>query len=116
MKKLLLALLIAPLFFVGCSKKLQPIQGGSLSNSADAQQAPYVILISLDGFRWDYVERFRPPHLSKFIAEGVQAESLIPCFPSKTFPNHYTIATGMYPENHGLVDNSFYHPEKFLKI
>lgn len=73
---------------------------------------PIVILISLDGFRYDYVERFRPDNLSRFIAEGVAAESMMPSFPSKTFPNHYTIATGMKPEHHGLVDNSFYDPEK----
>lgn len=72
----------------------------------------HVILISLDGFRYDYVERFQPENLSKFIASGTAAEALIPSFPTKTFPNHYTIATGMRPENHGLVDNSFYDPYK----
>jgi predicted AlkP superfamily pyrophosphatase or phosphodiesterase len=73
---------------------------------------PIVILISLDGFRHDYVERFHPENLSRFIAEGTAAEALIPSFPTKTFPNHYTIATGMLPEHHGLVDNSFYEPFK----
>lgn len=77
-----------------------------------AQQDQHVILISLDGFRYDYVERFQPENLSKFIASGTAAEALIPSFPTKTFPNHYTIATGMRPENHGLVDNSFYDPYK----
>lgn len=74
----------------------------------------YVILISLDGFRYDYVERFKPENLSRFIVAGTAAEGLIPAFPSKTFPNHYTIATGMKPEHHGLVDNSFYEPSKDL--
>ncbi len=73
---------------------------------------PYVILISCDGYRYDYTERYRPPHLSRFVAEGVQAASMIPGFPSKTFPNHYTIATGLSPERHGLVDNTFYDPER----
>lgn len=73
---------------------------------------PIVILISLDGFRYDYVDRFQPENLSRFIAAGVAAESMMPSFPSKTFPNHYTIATGLKPEHHGLVDNSFYDPEK----
>ncbi len=71
-----------------------------------------MILISLDGFRWDYVERFNPPHLNNFIENGVKAESLIPSFPSKTFPNHYTIATGMYPDKHGILGNSFYSKAK----
>ena len=73
---------------------------------------PVVILISLDGFRYDYVDRFQPENLSRFIAEGTAAKGLIPSFPSKTFPNHYTIATGMLPEHHGLVDNAFYEPFK----
>lgn len=76
------------------------------------EKKPIVILISLDGFRYDYVERFQPENLSRFIAEGTAAKGLIPSFPSKTFPNHYTIATGMLPDHHGLVDNSFYEPEK----
>lgn len=80
--------------------------------SQEKEPEPIVILISLDGFRYDYVERFQPENLSRFIAGGTAAEALIPSFPSKTFPNHYTIATGMLPEHHGLVDNSFYEPFK----
>lgn len=88
------------------------LRGHVIQNDDKAQQKPYVILISLDGFRWDYVQRFKPPNLSQFIAEGVQAEALIPSFPSKTFINHYSIATGMYPERHGLVDNAFYDKQR----
>ncbi len=77
-----------------------------------AQQDQYLLLVSLDGFRWDYVERFQPPNLLGFIAGGVRAEAMLPSFPSKTFPNHYTIATGMYPDHHGLVDNNFLDREK----
>lgn len=73
---------------------------------------PTVILISLDGFRYDYVERFQPDNISKFIEEGTRAKSMISSFPSKTFPNHYTLATGMRPERHGIVDNTFYDPKK----
>lgn len=68
----------------------------------------YVILISLDGYRHDYTQRFNPSNISRFIEGGVEASSLIPSFPSKTFPNHYSIATGLKPENHGLVNNYFY--------
>lgn len=71
-----------------------------------------MILISLDGFRYDYVTRFKPENLTRFIENGVEAASLIPSFPTKTFPNHYTIATGLRPEHHGIVDNSFYDPTK----
>lgn len=79
------------------------------------EEKPIVILISLDGFRYDYVERFQPPNISRFIENGTAAEGLIPSFPSKTFPNHYTIATGMKPEHHGIVDNNFYNPRKGLQ-
>ncbi|SFU16319.1 Predicted pyrophosphatase or phosphodiesterase, AlkP superfamily [Algoriphagus locisalis] len=84
----------------------------TVSFAQEKNHEPIVILISLDGFRYDYVERFQPENLKKFIANGVAAESMMPSFPSKTFPNHYTIATGLKPEHHGLVDNSFYDPEK----
>lgn len=78
-----------------------------LNLSLYAQDKPYVILISMDGFRWDYVYRGITPNLNKLIDEGVHALSLRPSFPSKTFPNHYSIITGMYPENHGIIFNSF---------
>jgi predicted AlkP superfamily pyrophosphatase or phosphodiesterase len=69
---------------------------------------PTVILISLDGFRWDYLDRHKPPVLSALVKDGVRAKWMIPSFPTKTFPNHYTIVTGLYPQNHGLVENNVY--------
>jgi ectonucleotide pyrophosphatase/phosphodiesterase family member 5 len=72
---------------------------------------PYVLLVSFDGFRWDYPDRNITPNLSKFISEGVRAETLRPSFPTKTFPNHYSIVTGLYPENHGIIMNRFRDPE-----
>jgi len=81
-------------------------------NAPSQQKKPYVLLISCDGYRYDYTERYQPPNLNRFIEEGVAAASMIPSFPSKTFPNHYTIATGLSPEHHGLVDNTFYDPER----
>jgi predicted AlkP superfamily pyrophosphatase or phosphodiesterase len=71
---------------------------------------PIVILVSIDGWRWDYVERHRPRAIGKLAAEGVRAEGLIPVFPSKTFPNHYTIVTGQYPNRHGIVSNNMLDP------
>lgn len=78
---------------------------------AQRADTPYVILVSFDGFRHDYLRVFNTPTFAQFASEGVKAEGLIPSFPSKTFPNHYTIVTGLYPGHHGLVDNSFYDPE-----
>jgi predicted AlkP superfamily pyrophosphatase or phosphodiesterase len=69
---------------------------------------PIVVLISIDGYRHDYTERFQPPAIQSLISKGVRAEGLIPPYPSKTFPSHYTIATGMYPTTHGLVNNHYY--------
>lgn len=79
-----------------------------LTVSAQHESKPYVILVSFDGFRFDYVKNFNPPNFKNFISKGSQAEALIPSFPSKTFPNHYSIVTGLNPGHHGLVDNSFY--------
>ncbi len=79
---------------------------------AQQNSAPYVVLVSFDGFRHDYVKNFNPPNFKKFIAKGSGAEAMIPSFPSKTFPNHYTIVTGLNPGNHGLVDNAFYDPKR----
>jgi len=65
-------------------------------------------MISLDGFRYDYLEKYQPPNLLQLAQDGVQARWMIPSFPSKTFPNHYTVATGLYPQNHGIVENNVF--------
>ena len=74
------------------------------------QGKPTIILISIDGFRWDYPEKAKTPNLDFLIKTGVRAKSLTPCFPTKTFPNHYTIVTGLYPQNHGIIANNMYDP------
>jgi predicted AlkP superfamily pyrophosphatase or phosphodiesterase len=73
-------------------------------------ERPILILVSIDGWRWDYLSRFAPPALSSLAAHGVLSEGLIPSFPSKTFPNHYTIVTGLYPARHGIVSNTMLDP------
>lgn len=72
------------------------------------QDKPYVLLISLDGFRYDYAAKYHAKNLQDFARRGVAAKALRPSFPSLTFPNHYTIATGLYPAHHGIVDNDFW--------
>ncbi len=69
-----------------------------------------LILISLDGFRHDYFDFAVTPALDQIAANGVKAQGLIPVFPSKTFPNHYSVVTGLYPEHHGIVANTMYDP------
>lgn len=72
---------------------------------------PTIILISFDGFRNDYLEKADTPNLHRLARNGVAAEGMIPAFPSKTFPNHYTIVTGLYPSHHGIVANTMFDPE-----
>jgi predicted AlkP superfamily pyrophosphatase or phosphodiesterase len=81
-------------------------------NAASQQDKPYVLLISVDGFRYDYAERDGATNLLALGHSGVTAKALLPSFPTTTFPNHYTIVTGLYPAHHGLVDNSFWDPER----
>lgn len=78
-------------------------------NSAAARAAHYVVLVSLDGFRWDYAKRDQAVNMLALGKRGVWApEGMMPSYPSLTFPNHFTIVTGLYPEHHGLVANNFY--------
>jgi len=67
-----------------------------------------VLLVSLDAFRHDYLDRYQVPVLERIASAGIRAEGLVPPFPSKTFPSHYTIATGLYPGHHGITGNTFY--------
>lgn len=69
-----------------------------------------LILVSLDGFRWDYLQKYDAPTLKTLAATGVHARRMTPSFPSKTFPNHFTLVTGLLPEHHGIVSNYFYDP------
>ena len=82
-------------------------------NAAIQLAKPYVILISLDGFRYDYAKRYGAKNLLELASRGASApEGMIPAFPSITFPSHYTIVTGLYPEHHGIVGNVFYDPAR----
>jgi alkaline phosphatase D len=81
---------------------------GTLANYA--AETPPLVLISLDGFRWDYgtLHPAETPNLRRLMSEGVTARSLIPVFPSNTFPNHVSIVTGLYPAHHGIINNTFF--------
>ena len=93
------------ILIISCAKKIE--NDVSVINDLD----PTVILISLDGFRWDYLSKTDTPNLDILVENGVISESLIPVFPSKTFPNHLSIVTGCYPENHGILSNNMYDQE-----
>jgi len=87
-------------------KSAIPVQA-MLSNGS-ALFAPTTVLISLDGFRADFLKRGITPRLNAFVEEGVSPIYMNPSFPSVTFPNHYTLVTGLYPESHGVVGNTFW--------
>jgi predicted AlkP superfamily pyrophosphatase or phosphodiesterase len=108
------------------AQQAQPIAGGNPAlplvhvengqNSPAAEMAHYVVLVSLDGFRWDYAKHDRAVNLLELGKKGVWApEGMMPSFPSLTFPNHFTIVTGLYPEHHGLVANTFYDETKHAR-
>lgn len=112
MKRYLIFICLACSFFVHAQPDTtQKIIEGR-RNSPGQQQKPYVILISGDGFRYDYAEKHKAVNLLALSSRGVRARSMIPSYPSLTFPNHYTLVTGLYPSHHGLVNNYFYDPKR----
>lgn len=98
------------LLLAGCVGSSRP--GSTTADDANATTGyTPVLLVSIDGFRPDYLERGQTPVLTKLAAGGVRAEWMLPSFPTLTFPNHYTIVTGLYPDHHGIVHNSMYDKE-----
>lgn len=92
------------ILFTSCvSKKNVEEESGTLDS--------YVVIVSFDGFRWDYPDLYETPNFDDMASQGVKAAYLLPSFPTKTFPNHYTLATGLYPDHHGIINNSFYASE-----
>ena len=81
-------------------------------NRPELQDRPYLILISFDGFRYDYPDRYDLPNFRRVMQRGARAQAMIPVFPSLTFPNHYSLVTGLHPERHGIVENGFYDPDR----
>ena len=75
----------------------------------------YTVIISLDGLRWDYLDTYDVPFLNQLAREGVKAV-MQPSFPSKTFPNHYTLATGLTPDHHGVIANTFWDRERGVEF
>jgi predicted AlkP superfamily pyrophosphatase or phosphodiesterase len=119
-----LAVLLATQFF---GQQPQPIFGGNPAlplvhvengeNSPTAQKAHYVVLVSLDGFRWDFAKHYGAVNLLALGKKGVWApEGMMPSYPSLTFPNHFSLVTGLYPEHHGLVANTFYDEAKHARF
>lgn len=101
------AILVLVAWKLSLGRKILKSDQPLLSNGT-ALFAPTTILISLDGFRADFLNRGLTPRLNAFIKEGVSPPYMMPSFPSVTFPNHHTMMTGLYPESHGIVGNTFW--------
>ncbi|KAE8351378.1 alkaline-phosphatase-like protein [Aspergillus coremiiformis] len=103
------------ILLLGAYKASKPFRTSNpariLRSNGTALFAPTTILISLDGFRADFLDRGLTQTLNRFIAEGISPQYMLPSFPSVTFPNHFTLVTGLYPESHGIVGNTFWDPE-----
>ncbi len=83
----------------------------SSSFAQNHKSGQYVVMLSMDAFRYDYPEIYKTTELKKIAESGVRAKSFISSFPTVTFPNHYAMATGLYPDHHGIVLNNFFAPE-----
>ena len=89
------------------------VDTGGAPNDAHARKQHYVVLVSLDGFRYDYPTEHGAPYMQSMMKRGATApDGMLPSYPSLTFPNHWTLVTGLLPEHHGIVRNSFYDPER----
>jgi predicted AlkP superfamily pyrophosphatase or phosphodiesterase len=107
----LLALLLVLVSACAAQSGAPVIEVPNAPNSAAQQAKPYVVLVSLDGFRYDYPKKYEAPNLVALGRRGASApDGMIPSYPSSTFPNHLAIITGLYPEHHGIVNNLFYDP------
>jgi predicted AlkP superfamily pyrophosphatase or phosphodiesterase len=93
-------------FGPGCRSTSLP---ASSTTATEDGPAP-LIVISIDGLRWDYLDLHEAPTLSRLAQEGAHVERLTPLFPTKTFPNHYSTVTGLYPSHHGIIANRMYDP------
>ena len=90
----------------------QPAAGTGGINHPAAESRPHVVLVSFDGFHPGYLDRFDTPHFQRLAARGMHAAGLVSVFPSLTFPAHYSLATGLHPEAHGVVGNRFFDPAR----
>ncbi len=97
---------------VGCASAPAPARPAGAAAAPAVPGPSHVILVSFDGLRADYLDRYALPAFERAMREGTRASALVPVFPTKTFPNHYTIVTGLYTEHHGIVANVFWDPAR----
>ena len=102
-----------PFAYAASHAKPQVIEVANADNHAEQLAKHYVVLVSIDGFRYDYAKLYGATHMEAIAKDGASVpDGMLPSYPSLTFPNHYTLVTGLYPEHHGIVANSFYDPAR----
>ena len=113
-RALLCLLSLGPVAFFAAAQDVAPvIHVDNPMNVAPQQSKHYVVLVSLDGFRYDYARKYGAPHLLAMAKDGASTpEGMLPSYPSVTFPNHYTLVTGLRPEHHGIAAMQFYDPDR----
>jgi predicted AlkP superfamily pyrophosphatase or phosphodiesterase len=99
-------------FAVGWNRQPDLPAGSGGTNREEHRGKPHVLLISLDGFKPEFLDRFELPNLQRIAARGTRARYMLPVFPTLTFPNHFSLVSGVHPETHGLVANSFWDPDR----
>jgi predicted AlkP superfamily pyrophosphatase or phosphodiesterase len=110
---LFLVAIALPFAYAAPHAKPQVIETPNADNRAEQLAKHYVVLVSIDGFRYDYTKLYGAAHLEALAKDGATApDGMLPAYPSVTFPNHYTLVTGLYPEHHGIVAMSFYDPAR----
>ncbi|GAB4415044.1 MAG: ectonucleotide pyrophosphatase/phosphodiesterase [Bacteriovoracaceae bacterium] len=108
-----IALFLLSLFvFVSCQT---PRSNTSTENAPEHLNKPYVVMVSIDGYRYDYTDKYKPKALGELMQKGLSAKGMLSIYPTKTFPNHYSIATGLYSAHHGLVANEFYDRDRNVR-
>lgn len=107
-----LFLFFSLIFVVACQSTGQNTQ---VENAPEHLKKPYVVMLSIDGYRYDYTDKYQPKNLLELKNKGLSAKGMLSIYPTKTFPNHYSIATGLYSAHHGLVANEFYDRDRNVR-
>src|ERR1700743_1049061 len=113
MLALFLVIASFPLVHAAPHAKPPVIEVPNADNRAEQVAKHYVVLVSIDGFRYDYAKLYGATHLEAMGKRGASVpDGMLPSYPAITFPNHYTLVPGLYPEHHGIAANSFYDPAR----
>uniref|UniRef100_A0A8C1LGH5 bis(5'-adenosyl)-triphosphatase n=1 Tax=Cyprinus carpio TaxID=7962 RepID=A0A8C1LGH5_CYPCA len=92
---------------IACTGLTLSMPAGNQTRLESGNHVPPLLLVSFDGFRADYLKKYSFPNLEKFFSEGVLVHELTNVFTTKTYPNHYSLVTGLYAESHGMLESGY---------